>query len=58
MALSFACLTSADKQNIPTSTYEEELNTIWYAEWYFSAKIPQYQEVYYRKQGELEDQLG
>ena len=49
---------NADKQNYPNfNLYEEELNTIWYAEWYFSAKIPNIQEVYYRKQGELEDRL-
>ena len=49
---------NADKQNYPNfNIYEEELNTIWYAEWYFSAKIPNIQESYYRKQGELEDRL-
>lgn len=49
---------NADKQNYPNfNLYEEELNSIWYAEWYFSAKIPNIQETYYRKQGELEDRL-
>lgn len=36
---------------------EEELNTIWYAEWYFSAKIPNIQDSYYHKQAELEDRF-
>lgn len=49
---------NADKQNYPNfNLYEEELNTLWYAEWYFSAKIPNIQDTYYRKQGELEDRL-
>lgn len=49
---------NADKQNYPNfNIYEEDLNTIWYAEWYFSAKIPNIQETYYRKQAELEDQV-
>ena len=33
------------------------MKKIWYAEWYFSAKLPNIQETYYRKQGELEDRL-
>lgn len=49
---------NADKQNYPNfNIYEEELNTIWYAEWYFSAKIPNIQESYNRKQAELEDRF-
>lgn len=50
---------NSDKQNYPNfNIYEEELNTIWYAEWYFSAKIPNIQESYYRKQAELEDRFN
>lgn len=49
---------NADKINYPNfNIYEEELNTVWYAEWYFSAKIPNIQETYYRKQAELEDRV-
>ena len=49
---------NADKLNYPNfNIYEEELHTVWYAEWYFSAKIPNIQETYYRKQAELEDQM-
>ena len=47
---------NADKLNFPNfNIYEEDLHTIWYAEWYFSAKIPNIQEVFYRKQAELEE---
>lgn len=47
---------NADKLNFPNfNIYEENLHTIWYAEWYFSAKIPNIQEVFYRKQAELEE---
>ena len=49
---------NADKMNYPNfNLYEEELNTVWYAEWYFSAKIPNIQETYFRKQAELEDRV-
>lgn len=49
---------NADKQNYPNfNLMEEELNTIWYAEWYFSAKIPNIQDSYYHKQAELEDRF-
>lgn len=49
---------NVDKRNYPNfNLYEEDLNTIWYAEWYFSAKLPNIQETYYRKQGELEDRM-
>lgn len=49
---------NADKQNYPNfNIYEEDLNTVWYAEWYFCAKIPNIQETYYRKQAELEDRF-
>lgn len=49
---------NADKQNFPNfNLYEEELHTIWYAEWYLSAKIPNIQETYFRRQAELEDRV-
>ena len=49
---------NADKINYPNfNIYEENLHTVWYAEWYFSAKIPNIQETYYRKQSELEDRM-
>lgn len=47
---------NADKLNYPNFNIEEdEINSVWYAEWYFSAKIPNIQEVFYRKQAELEE---
>lgn len=49
---------NVDKQNYPNfNLHEQDINTVWYAEWYFSAKIPNIQETYYRKQAELEDRL-
>lgn len=49
---------NADKQNFPNfNLYEEELHSIWYAEWYLSAKIPNIQETYFRRQAELEDRV-
>lgn len=49
---------NADKQNYSNfNLYEEELNTIWYVEWYFTAKIPNIQDTYYHKQAELEDRF-
>lgn len=49
---------NADKLNYPNFNIEEdEINSVWYAEWYFSAKIPNIQEIYYRKQAELEDRV-
>lgn len=49
---------NVEKQHYPNfNLYQENLNTIWYAEWYFSAKIPNIQETYYRKQSELEDKF-
>ena len=47
-----------EKLNYPNfNIYEEELNTIWYVEWYFTAKVPNIQESFYRKQNEFEDRL-
>ena len=49
---------NADKHNYSNfNLYEEELNTIWYAEWYFTAKIANIQETFYKKQAELEDKV-
>lgn len=49
---------NVEKQHYPNfNLYAEELHTVWYAEWYFSAKIPNIQETYYRKQSELEDRV-
>lgn len=49
---------NADKHNYPNfNLYEEELNTIWYVEWYFTARIPNIQETYYQKQAQLEDKF-
>lgn len=33
----------------------DEINTIWHAEWYISAKMPNIHNIYYKKVGELED---
>lgn len=35
--------------------YGNELNSVWYAEWYISAKMPNIHTTYYRKVSELED---
>ena len=49
---------NADKMNYPNfNLFEEELHTIWYVEWYISAKIPNIQENFYRKQSELEERV-
>lgn len=37
--------------NIPL----EEINTVWYVEWYISARMPNIHDTYYYKQTELED---
>lgn len=34
---------------------EDELNTVWYAEWYVSAKMPNIHTAYYNKVSDLED---
>ena len=36
---------------------EHEINTVWYAEWYISAKMPNIHETYYRKVSEMEDAM-
>jgi transcriptional regulator len=49
---------NVDKQNYANfNIYNEELNSVWFAEWYFTAKIPNIQETFYRKQSEFEDRL-
>lgn len=35
--------------------FEHEINTVWYAEWYISAKMPNIHTHYYNKVNELED---
>lgn len=34
---------------------ENEINTIWHAEWYISAKMPNVHNTFYKKVGDLED---
>lgn len=47
---------SADVQRYPNfNLMENELNTIWHAEWYISAKMPNIHATYYNKVSELED---
>ncbi|WP_099463434.1 S24 family peptidase [Parabacteroides provencensis] len=49
---------NVEKQHYPNfNIYNEDLNTVWYAEWYFTAKIPNIQDTFYRKQAEFEDRL-
>lgn len=36
---------------------ENEVNTIWHAEWYISAKMPNIHATYYKKVSEMEDSL-
>lgn len=35
----------------------DEINTIWHAEWYISAKMPNIHTTYYKKVDELEDAM-
>ncbi len=45
-----------DKMAFPSfNLTEEEINTIWYAEWYFTPKMPNIHDTYYNKVGELEE---
>lgn len=47
-----------DKMGYPNfNLEEEEINTLWYAEWYISAKMPNIHETYYKKQSELENKM-
>lgn len=34
---------------------EDEINTVWYVEWYFTPKMPNIHETYYNKVGQLEE---
>lgn len=54
----FIVCTSDNPDRMAYASYnlrEDELNTIWYVEWYLSARMPNIQETYYYKQSELED---
>lgn len=56
----FIVCTSDNPDRITYSSFnvmENELNTIWYVEWYLSARMPNIQEAYYYKQSELDDRL-
>lgn len=45
-----------DKANYPNfNLQQDEINTILHAEWYFSAKMPNIHDTYYKKVSELED---
>lgn len=47
---------SADVQRYPNfNLMENEINTIWHAEWYISAKMPNIHATYYNKVSELEN---
>ncbi len=45
-----------DKMGFPSfNLSEEEINSVWYAEWYFTPKMPNINDTYYNKIGELEE---
>jgi len=47
-----------DKSSYPNFNLEtEEIHTIWHAEWYFSAKMPNIHDQYYSRLQRLEDKL-
>ncbi|PKQ69591.1 hypothetical protein BZG01_00010 [Labilibaculum manganireducens] len=47
-----------DKSTYPNFNLQvEEVNTIWHAEWYFSAKMPNIHDQYYSRLQRLEDRL-
>nr|DAY65659.1 MAG TPA: Repressor protein CI [Caudoviricetes sp.] len=47
---------NVDKANYPNFNLQtDEINTIWHAEWYISAKMPNINENYYSKLIQLED---
>lgn len=49
---------SADVQRYPNfNLMEYEINTIWHAEWYISAKMPNIHATYYSKVTEMEDAI-
>jgi len=37
--------------------YENEINTVWYTEWYFTAKIPNVNDTYYNKVSHMEESM-
>lgn len=47
-----------DKASYPNFNLSaDEINSIWHAEWYFSAKMPNIHETYYNKIGEMQDDI-
>ena len=49
---------NVDKANYPNfNLMENEINTILHAEWYISAKMPNLNETYYKKIGEMDDRI-
>lgn len=48
-----------DKAYYPNFNLQEnEINTIWHAEWYISAKMPNIHQTYYTKVSQLEDDMS
>ena len=48
-----------DKAYYPNFNLQEnEINTIWHAEWYISAKMPNIHQSYYNKVTTLEDDIA
>ena len=48
-----------DKAYYPNFNLQEnEINTLWYSEWYISAKMPNIHQTYYNKVSELEDDIA
>ena len=49
---------SPDQANFPNTTLHlNEINTIWYVEWYLSAKMPNIHDSYYSRLQRLEDRV-
>ena len=49
---------NVDKANYPNfNLMENEINTILHAEWYISAKMPNLNETYFKKIGEMDDRI-
>jgi phage repressor protein C with HTH and peptisase S24 domain len=47
-----------DKTSHPNfNLHPEEINLIWYVEWYFTAKMPNIHDQYYSRLGNLEDKM-
>ncbi|MDR2921181.1 MAG: helix-turn-helix transcriptional regulator, partial [Tannerella sp.] len=47
---------SADVMRYPSfNLFENEINTIWHAEWYFTAKMPNINDTYYNRLTLLEE---